>query len=80
MKLFHFILVYIMLGSPGPVSKGLASRQTEGGCGEFVSGSKEASHHTLVITVSKLSGKKCVVGEGVGVGLHNLQKAKRTLG
>lgn len=31
MKLFHFILFYIMLGFPGPVSKGLASCQRWGG-------------------------------------------------
>ena len=55
MKLFHFIFVYIMLGSPGPVNKGLSSCQSGyvcvwGGAGT-VPGRKEASHHTLVITV-----------------------------
>ena len=28
MKLFHLIFVYIMLGSPGPVNKGLSSCQS----------------------------------------------------
>lgn len=83
MKLFHFILVYIMLGSPGPVSKGLSSCQSGGVCGVGV-GDWSLEERRLLTTLRssqyKACGEKSIVGEGVGVRLQSRQKAKRSSG
>lgn len=71
MKPFQFILLYIMLGTLGPVSKGLASGQRAGGGkrteterreGENDSlGTRRPSHHTWFLSLchKKICGKKC---------------------
>ena len=88
MKLFHLIFVYIMLGSPGPVNKGLSSCQSGyvcvcvwgGGGGRGLSLEERRLLTTLWSSQYKVCGEKSIVGEGVGVGLQSRQKAKRSSG
>lgn len=83
MKLFHFIFVYIMLGSPGPVNKGLSSCQSGYVCvwgGRGLSLEERRLLTTLWSSQYKVCGEKSIVGEGVGVGLQSRQKAKRSSG